>query len=60
MSFNETSNDKDFTKKLFGVNRTQLKNGMFNRHNSHFWNDKNPQLTWDGKCQVPFLFKVFL
>lgn len=52
--------DEDFTKKNIWCDESKFtKNGMFNRHNSHFWSDENPHVTWDSKFQVSFSFNVF-
>lgn len=52
--------DEHFLQKLIWTDEAKfMKNGMFNRHNSHYWSDTNPHVFRERQFQGYWSFNVF-
>lgn len=56
----KTQEDEDFLQKIIWTDEAKFcKNGMFNRHNSHYWSDHNPHAVRERQFQGYWSFNVF-
>lgn len=52
--------DEHFLDKIMWSDEAKItKNGLFNRHNSHFWSDSNLHVIREGKFQETWSFNVY-
>lgn len=56
----KTQEDENFIKKVIWCDEAKFsKNGLFNRHNSHFWSNENPHVSRERYFQDRWSFNVF-
>lgn len=56
----KSQEDENFTRHVIWTDESKFgKNGLFNRHNSHFWSDDNPRAVRQRNFQEAWSFNVF-
>lgn len=52
--------NQNFTKNIIWTDEAKfMKNGLYNRHNSHFWSEENPHVVRESNFQDLWKFNVF-